>query len=206
MIALLRTVALSVGSLAAARAYTQTSPPSPEAWVAEHYQRKTQAMTVLTAWGTGNVLVGGIGAAASGDERARQFHLMNAGWGAVNAALGFFGRRSARRDAGAARSLGEGYADLRRTEKILLFNAGLDVGYVAAGAYLVERAKRSRGNGAGAPLLSTETAARDRGWGRAVMLQGAALCVFDLLAYRYLHKGEGPLRIGGERGLEVRMR
>ena len=193
---LLRAVALSVGSLAVARAYAQAAAPTADAWVAEHFDRKAGAMTVLTSWGAGNVLAGGIGAAVSDDERARQFHLMNAGWGAINAALGLFGRRSARRDARGGLSLEAGYADLRRTEKILLFNAGLDVGYVAAGAYLLERSRRA----------GSDTAARDRGWGQAVMLQGAALCVFDLLAYRYLHKGEGALRIGGERGLEVRVR
>ena len=187
---LLRTLAIAAGSLAAARAYPQQAQASPASWTAEHFRRKSDAMTVLTAWGSANVLAGGIGAATSDDERARQFYLMNAGWGAVNAALGIFGRRSARRDARAGLPLEESYADLRSTEKILLFNAGLDVGYVAAGAYLLERSRRP----------DSDTAARDRGWGQAIVVQGVALCLFDLLAYRYLHKGEGALRIGGERG------
>ena len=207
MRSLFRTLALTFGGLAAARAYPQAPALDADAdvWVAEHFDRKAGAMSALTGWGTANVLVGGIGAAVSDGEEARQFHLMNAGWGAINAALGLFGRRSARRDGRGGLNLEAGYADLRRTEKILLFNAGLDVGYVAAGAYLVERSRRARRNGAGVPLLSTETAARDRGWGQAVMLQGAALCIFDLLAYRHLHRGEGALRIGGERGLKVRV-
>lgn len=197
MTALFRTIALSLGSLTAARAYAQSTPPSPggQAWVSEHYHRKTDAMTALAAWGGANVLAGGVSALAADGTRARQFHLMNAGWGAVNAALGLFGRRSAIRDARAGKSLPDAYADLRRTEKILLFNAGLDLGYVAAGAYLLERSRRP----------GSDTSARDRGWGQAVILQGAALFAFDLLAYRYLHRGEQALRIGGERGVEVRI-
>ena len=196
MTSLLRTLALSLGSFTAARTSAQVPAAPLATWPERHYERKAEAMTVLTGWGTANVLVGGIGAAASDDEQTRQFHLMNAGWGAINAALGVFGGRSARRDRRAGQPLDIAYADLRRTEKILLFNAGLDLGYVAGGAYLLERAKRP----------GSETAARDKGWGQAIVLQGVGLFVFDLLAYRHLHKGEGGLRIGGERGLEVRVR
>lgn len=143
----------------------------------EHYRRKSEAMTVLVGWGSANVLGGAAGALAAEDRRWRQFYLMNAGWGAVNAALGAFGLRSARADGRGAPSNAEGLQDLSRTERILLFNAGLDVGYVMGGLYLTERARRSAGGD------------RDRGWGQAVVVQGAALFAFDLLAYRYLQRG-----------------
>ena len=191
MTTLLRALTLSIGSLVAARALSQNL--SPEAWVAQHYERKTEAMTVLTGWGTANVLTGGISAAVSENEQLRQFYLMNAGWGAINATLGYFGRRSALRDASASKTAREAYADLRSTEKILLFNAGLDIGYVAAGAYLLERSRRP-GSG---------TSERNKGWGQAIILQGAALCLFDLLTYRHLHRGEGALRLGGQNGLDI---
>ena len=184
MTTLLRTFALSLGSLVAAEAFAQTAADVD--LPRRYFERKVGAMTVLTAWGGANVLAGGVGALTADDVRARQFHLMNAGWGAVNLALGAFGRRSARRDAAAGRSAEDAYADLRRTEKILLFNAGLDLGYVAAGAYLVERSRRP----------GSETQARDRGWGQAIILQGVALFAFDLLAYRSLHRAERGLRLG----------
>ena len=190
---LLRTLLVSASGLLAAPALSQT-PAAPDA-VRQYFDRKAGAMTVLSAWGGANVLVGGAGALASDGERARQFHLMNAGWGAVNLALGLFGRRSARRDAAAGTDAAAAYADLRRTEKILLFNAGLDLGYVAAGAYLLERSRRP----------DSDTRERDRGWGQSVMIQGAALFAFDLLAYRYLHRAESRLSVGPGARIGVRL-
>ena len=188
-----RTLALALSGLLAAPALAQ-SPPADGA-PRQYFDRKAGAMTALTTWGGANVLAGGLGALASEDERLRQFHLMNAGWGAVNAALGLLGRRSARRDAAADPDREGAYGDLRRTEKVLLFNAGLDLGYVAAGAYLLERSRRP----------GAETRDRDRGWGQSILLQGAALFAFDLLAYRYLHRAERRLRVGPGASLGYRI-
>ena len=193
MTSLLRTLTLSLGSLLAARAAAQ-SPADATAWADRHFERKTEAMTVLTGWGATNVLVGGAGALVSDDRELRQFHLMNAGWGAINAALGLFGRRSAVADRSKGLPLDEAYADLRRTEKILLFNAGLDVAYMAGGAYVLQRAK----------LESADDPAQLRGFGKAIILQGAALMAFDLLAYRHLHRSEVGLTVGlGSVGVTV---
>ncbi len=187
MSSLLRTFALSLGSLLASRGAAQTpTPADASAWAGHHFQRKAEAMTVLSGWGAANVLAGGVGALVSDDEELRQFHLMNAGWGAINLGLGLLGRRSATADRRASHPLDEAYADLRRTEKILLFNAGLDVAYIAGGAYLLQRAK----------LDGVDDPERLRGFGKSIVLQGAALMAFDLLAYRHLHRSEASLSIG----------
>ena len=54
--------------------------------------------------------------------------------------------------------------------KVFLFNTGLDVGYMAFGAYLLERGKRL-------------TNIRYQGFGQSLMLQGAFLFAFDLVMY-----------------------
>ena len=175
-----RSFLLAAAALLGAAAEAQIRPVTPADWRDVHFDRKRQMLTVLTGWGAANVVVGGTGALLSDDTQWRQFHLMNAGWGLVNAALGGFGLRSAHRDARAGLSLDDAYADLQRTERILLFNAGLDVAYMVGGAYLIQRADRPSG----------EQPERDRGWGRAVVLQGAGLFLFDLLAFRHLHKSQ----------------
>jgi hypothetical protein len=55
--------------------------------------------------------------------------------------------------------------------RILLFNAGLDVGYMATGLYLRERANRA------------ENSERLRGYGNSLLLQGAFLFTFDLIMF-----------------------
>lgn len=57
-------------------------------------------------------------------------------------------------------------------EKILLFNAGLDLAYVAGGFYLKERGLRTDNS----KLI---------GFGKSVILQGAFLLAFDGVMYGF---------------------
>ena len=109
----------------------------------------------LGRWAAGSVVVGGLLAA---DPRTRGFGRQTAAWGAVDGAIALVG---ARRQA-AGRS-----TDPRRLRRVLLVNAGLDVGYLALGAGL-----------AGRP--------RWRGDGVAVLVQGAFLLWLDATAARRL--------------------
>ncbi len=55
-------------------------------------------------------------------------------------------------------------------QKVLLLNAGLDVGYMAFGGYLWQRG-------------SSEDNARLTGYGQSLILQGAFLMAFDLTLF-----------------------
>lgn len=68
-------------------------------------------------------------------------------------------------------------------QKILLFNAGLDVGYMLGGVYLLERGKRE-----------VKNAERLRGFGRSILLQGAFLFVFDLSLHTVLSSDNPKLK------------
>lgn len=194
----LRSLLLSATALLAAHATAQAPAPSAAAWDARYLERKGQALEVLTAWGGANVLAGGALGLASDDECWRQFGWMSAGWGAINAGLGLLGVRADRTE---ERSLEQAHRDLARTERIFLFNAGLDVAYVLGGAYLVQRGRLPE---------HADTRDRDNGWGRAVMLQGLGLFAFDLLAYRHVHRSDldiAPvLRAGGGLGLSATLK
>ena len=110
---------------------------------------------VLGRWATASVVVG---AALSAHPQTRGFGRQTAAWGAVDGVIAYAGVRSRRR---------RGPTDPRRLRRVLLVNAGLDVGYLAAGAWLV-RDGRWRGDGA------------------AVVVQGAFLLALDGLAARAL--------------------
>ena len=113
----------------------------------------------LGRWAVGSLL---LGAALSADPRTRAFGRQTAAWGLVDGAIALVGAR---------RQAAGGTTPPARLRRVLLVNAGLDVGYVAAGA----------------ALLRT----RWRGDGAAVVVQGAFLLWLDATAARRLGDG-GP--------------
>jgi hypothetical protein len=100
---------------------------------------------------------------------------MNLGWGSINLGLAASSWWTVSHTDPAAFDLYETAREHHRMQKILLFNAGLDVAYMAGGAWMLERAKTSAQN-------------QDslRGFGRSLVLQGAFLFAFDLGAAMYL--------------------
>ena len=114
-----------------------------------------QLTRVLGGWAAASVVAG---LALSMDPRTRGFGRQAAAWGAVDGAIAVVGVRGRRR---------RGPTDPARLRRVLLVNAGLDVGYLAVGARLV------RGH-------------RWRGDGLAVLVQGAFLLVLDTTAARRL--------------------
>ncbi|MEV8274417.1 hypothetical protein [Microbacterium sp. NPDC077184] len=118
----------------------------------------------LTRWGAASVLVGGVLAVS---PRTRAFGLQTLMWGAIDLGIAVFtGKRSSLPKKSALR-------------RILLVNTALDVGYVATGAHLAVRT----------PTFGGRLSAADaRGHGLAIIIQGAALFVFDLAAARRLSR------------------
>ncbi|MBN9202048.1 MAG: hypothetical protein ABS61_11595 [Microbacterium sp. SCN 70-18] len=118
----------------------------------------------LTRWGAASVLIGGVLAIA---PRSRAFGLQTLMWGAIDLGIAVFtGKRTSLPKKSALR-------------RILLVNTALDVGYVATGAHLAVRT----------PAFGGRLSAADaRGHGLAVIIQGAALFVFDLAAARRLSR------------------
>ena len=133
-------------------------------------------MITLGSWAIGNIAVGSIRMGQTTGSQYR-FHQMNVFWNIVNlgiAAGGYYGATTAQpEDFTAMQTLKEYHS----FNKILLLNAGLDVGYMLGGLYLRERAKNvsKRQN-----ML--------KGYGQSIMLQGAFLFVFDLVLYGFMNE------------------
>jgi hypothetical protein len=143
----------------------------------DRLQLNKTGMTVLGSWALGNMAVSGI-ALNNSSGATRSFHQMNIGWNAVNLAIagfGYYGSLNGASNLGLAQSIEE-HESIKR---ILLFNAGLDLAYMAGGAYLLERAKND-----------LEQQDRLKGFGRSVIMNGAFLFVFDLVMYT-LHSQQG---------------
>jgi hypothetical protein len=113
-----------------------------------------QLTRVLGTWAAASTAVG---AALAISPRTRGFGRQTAVWGAVDGAIALVGAR---------RRAARGPTDPARLRRVLLVNAALDVGYLAAAAWLL-RDGRWRGDGAavavqGAFLLALDTTAAQR--------------------------------------------
>ncbi|MAO64029.1 MAG: hypothetical protein CL666_03430 [Balneola sp.] len=141
---------------------------------AQFYAQKSQdlqkkGMIFLGSWATLNILSGSAGYILSEND-TKYFYQMNAGWNLVNLGIAGFALYGISQIDASALSYSESLGELQNLDKVLLFNAGLDVGYMAAGAWLWERGIRKESQ-------------RLEGYGKSLILQGGFLFVFDLVLY-----------------------
>ncbi|MBC6699844.1 DUF6992 family protein [Hymenobacter puniceus] len=169
---------LALGLLAANSLAAQPLPSSK--YTVFQDQRTTldrRGMRVLGGWALSNVgLSGARYFATEGHEK--YFHQMNVGWGVVNLALAGTTLLAGRRPTDTPDRPTLVRTQLR-TENLYLFNAGLDVAYLATGLYLRERA------------TSRPTVRRQqqlRGYGQSLLLQGGFLLAFDGLMFAAHHR------------------
>ncbi len=127
-----------------------------------------QGMTILGGWAVGNMILGGIQMGRT-EGHVKSFHQMNLAWNSVNLIIAGFGYYNAL-NAGSDLTLLETFAEQKGIENILLLNAGLDVGYMLGGLYLLERSKNV---GKRQDML--------KGFGQSIMLQGGFLFAFDVI-------------------------
>lgn len=151
----------------------QNAYPRTDDWVefdSNRHQINTYAMITLGSWAVGNMAVNGA-LYRSGERDRKYFYQMNIAWNAVNLAIAGFGLYGAL-NPDTTLTLFESVQRQSTIEKILLFNAGLDVGYIMTGFYLKERGNNS--------LKHHD---RLKGYGNSLVLQGGFLFLFDLTVY-----------------------
>ena len=120
----------------------------------------------LAAWAIGSVVAGLLLLLVAADPWWRGVGVEAVAWGLIDGAIAVAGIASARR--GAARHGGDAEADAREGRKLrrlLLVNAGLDVGYIVVGLAVA------------GPVANGDPFVAGNGWG--IVLQGAFLLAFD---------------------------
>lgn len=137
---------------------------------AEQLRINSTGITILLVWAIGCILAGAFFWFKSAKKEQRAFFQMTMMWGIINLLIA----------AGSMlyfSSLNPEELDLQTIiytgftiEKLLLFNAGLDIAYVAIGSFLHERGSHTK-----SALL--------RGYGRALWIQGGFLLIFDIVFY-----------------------
>jgi hypothetical protein len=151
----------------------QAAETTPEAFLATHNTEGVRlnraAMGVLLGWAVLNIGTGTAGHFTTEGE-LRAFWQANAAWNVVNLAIGGFGLYGQLTATPETWELGRSLAEGQKMEKLLLLNAGLDVGYIAFGGFLLERGLRT-------------DSAQLRGWGKSLLLQGGFLLLFDAVLW-----------------------
>lgn len=132
--------------------------------------------TVLAGWGAANIIYGSI-AASGANGSNKYFNQMNAIWGATNLGLAAFSYFGIKREVGSSFAIT--LKEQIKLQKIFLFNAGLDLAYIATGLFLNERSKNV-----------VKDSDKFKGYGESVLMQGGGLLIFDVVMYT-LHNRHG---------------
>ncbi|MDB5004265.1 MAG: hypothetical protein JWQ34_2490 [Mucilaginibacter sp.] len=130
---------------------------------------KNTGMQVLGSWAIANIAVDGI-CWASTNGKTKYFHQMNAIWNVANLGAAILGYTDTINDKNKTYPPEESLKEQNKLEKIFLVNGGLDVIYIGAGIYLNHRGNMNNSD-------------QCRGYGSAVILQGAFLLLFDATMY-----------------------
>ncbi len=128
-------------------------------------------MYFLGGWALANMATGTYGSLRYSGEQ-KYFHQMNAAWNLINAGIATYALFDI---AGTDVSLFSGAEVMQeqfKTERIFLINAGLDILYMAGGAWMIHASEKN----AKRPGLL-------KGYGQSVILQGGFLFLFDLSKY-----------------------
>jgi len=120
-------------------------------------------VTILGSWAIANMGISAFGL-SSDNRQAHYFHEMNLVWNSFNLGIAGLGYLAAKKAAFNDINIAGLLSRQNKSEKTFLFNAGLDLAYIAGGAYLTERAK------------SRTDPAKLTGYGNAVMVNGAFYC------------------------------
>jgi hypothetical protein len=147
-------------------------------------KRDQGLMLSLGAWAGTNITVGSIGWATAQQPEIKAFHQMNVMWNTVNLGLAIPGYLRSR-NTKAVLSLSQTLSEQQKTERIFLFNSGLDIAYMTAGFLLRSMA-----------LNNQAKASQFNGFGNGLILQGSFLFAFDLTAFAIHHRhGKQVLRL-----------
>jgi hypothetical protein len=141
---------------------------------------KNTGMQVLGGWATANIIAGGIGWAST-TGTIKYFHQMHAIWNVANLGVALLGYTATIKDKNHVYTPEESLKEQHKLEKLFLVNGALDFVYIGTGLYLKHRGDINNSD-------------QNRGYGSAIILQGAFLLLFDATMYTSERKAGSKLR------------
>ena len=140
-------------------------------------QLTRNGMISLNTWAGVNLIGSGIGWGLTNGQQ-KYFHQMNVMWNVVNIGIAIPGLLGTKKLARESVTFSKVAQRQNKLENVYLFNAGLDVGYMATGWALFNFGNTKTG----------EMRLRFRGYGQSLVLQGGYLFVYDLIMFALLKR------------------
>ena len=140
----------------------------------QSYKINNTGMFVLGSWALLNMAGGAYGWARN-DGQQKYFHQMNLFWNTVNLTIAGIALYNNFRVDCSLMDPDEIMSKHIKTERLLLLNSALDLGYIGTGFFLRYLSGQSENRG---DLL--------KGYGNSLLLQGSFLLVFDLFLNQLL--------------------
>jgi hypothetical protein len=140
-------------------------------------QLTRNGMISLNTWAGVNLIGSGIGWGLTNGQQ-KYFHQMNVMWNVVNIGIAIPGLLGTKKLARESVTFSKVAQRQNKLENVYLFNAGLDVGYMATGWALF-----NFGN-----TKTAEMRLRFRGYGQSLVLQGGYLFVYDMIMFALLRR------------------
>jgi hypothetical protein len=140
-------------------------------------QLTRNGMISLNTWAGVNLIGSGIGWGLTNGQQ-KYFHQMNVMWNVVNVGIAIPGLLGTKKMARESVTFSKVAQRQNKLENVYLFNAGLDVGYMATGWALFNFGNTKTG----------EMRLRFRGYGQSLVLQGGYLFVYDLIMFALLKR------------------
>ncbi|MEJ7822532.1 MAG: hypothetical protein WKF85_09440 [Chitinophagaceae bacterium] len=144
----------------------------------ERQKISKKGLKILSGYSIANIIYGSI-ASSNTTGSNKYFHKINVLWNGVTLGIVGIGTIFSKKEK--VLSYGGSLKKQSEIEKLFLFNAGLDVAYIAGGAYLKEQSK-----------ISTNNPSRLNGYGESVIFQGIVLLLFDGIMYS-IHNTHGKI-------------
>jgi hypothetical protein len=133
------------------------------------YRYNKNGWLTVGGWSVANIGVGTAGILTAKTEQTKAFHQMNIMVNVVNIGFTIPGLITAMRNDPACFDPKQTYQAQLRQEKVYLFNAGLDLFYMAGGLFLRSSSQNE-----------TEWSPQLKGFGNSILIQGAFLFCVDL--------------------------
>lgn len=130
----------------------------------QYYNFQKSGMNTLGTWGLGTMVVSIPFLNQNGEVGA--YHKSNFAWGSINALIAAYGRHQWNKKLKTKSPLNQ--QQIRKTANIYLINGILDIGYIGAGWWVYQQPSQT---------------GKNKGFGKSIFVQGAALFVFDVGMY-----------------------